>query len=74
VSTSCGERKVNEEGEGGQIRLIYFVYMYENMKPVEMVLRRERGEIKEKDGGVNLIKIVSIYINCTVIPSITNIC
>jgi hypothetical protein len=33
--------RINGEGEGGRVRLVYFVYMYENriIKPVEIVLR-----------------------------------
>jgi hypothetical protein len=36
---------VNGEGEGGQIRSLYFVYLCENItiKPIEIVLRRGEG-------------------------------
>jgi hypothetical protein len=32
---------------------MYFVYTYENrtMRPVEIILGRERGEVRENDGG-----------------------
>jgi hypothetical protein len=37
---------INGEGEGGQIWMMYLKYLYENtiMKPVEIVLRRGRGD------------------------------
>jgi hypothetical protein len=40
-----GERVNREVEEGGQIRLMYFVFMNKNwtMKPVEIVLWRGRG-------------------------------
>jgi hypothetical protein len=49
---SVGGERINREGEGGQIRLMYFVYMYEDrtVKPIEIVLRRGWQEMKENDG------------------------
>jgi hypothetical protein len=45
---------VNKEGEGGWIRSMYSVSMYEHrtMKPVEIILERKgRGGMKENNGG-----------------------
>jgi hypothetical protein len=41
-----GVGRVNGEGERGLIWLMYFLYVYENrtMKPVEIILRRGRGD------------------------------
>jgi hypothetical protein len=41
--------KVNEESKGGRIWWMHFVYMYGNstMKPVEIILRREEGDMGE---------------------------
>jgi hypothetical protein len=40
------ERRVNEDGKGGQIWLRYFAYKYEygTLKPMEIILRRGVGE------------------------------
>jgi hypothetical protein len=37
--------RLNEEGEGGRMWMVYFVYMYENrtVKSVEIVLRKGKG-------------------------------
>jgi hypothetical protein len=44
----CGE--VNREGKGLGIRLMYFVYMYENrtMKPIDVVLKKRGGANERK--------------------------
>jgi hypothetical protein len=38
---------------------MYFMYMYKSriMKPVEIVLGKAGREMRENDGGVNLIKL-----------------
>jgi hypothetical protein len=43
---------------------MYFVYVYENriMKSVEIVLRRGEGGMRDKDEGVNLIKVYCKHI------------
>jgi hypothetical protein len=44
--------KVNEEGRGGWIWLVYFQYLYERgaLKPVKVILRRGSGK-RENNGG-----------------------
>jgi hypothetical protein len=50
VGTS-GKEQAEREDEGGEIW--YFVFMYKNrtMKPVETVLRKGRGRMRDNDGG-----------------------
>jgi hypothetical protein len=52
VGTSAGGR-VSGEGEGRQIWLMFFVFVYENriMKLVEIVLRGEDGMRKNNGQG-----------------------
>jgi hypothetical protein len=40
-------------GHKERVRTMYFVLVYENrtMKPVEIVLKRGLGAMREKDGG-----------------------
>jgi hypothetical protein len=41
-----GEGRVNREGKGGQIWLMYFIYLYENntINYVEVILRMGGGD------------------------------
>jgi hypothetical protein len=41
------------KSEGGQIWSMYFVFVYENrtVKPIEIVLKKGEGEVRENDGG-----------------------
>jgi hypothetical protein len=47
-----GGQRVNGEGERGWLWSMYFIYLHENrtMKPVEILLRREWGGVKENHG------------------------
>jgi hypothetical protein len=50
---------------------MYFAFIYENrrMKPVEIVLRREKGEEGEPwRRGISLRDTVSTYVNITMYP------
>jgi hypothetical protein len=46
--------------------------MYENgtMRPVETVLRKGGGRIREKDGRVNLRYFVSTFVNVNNVPPV----
>jgi hypothetical protein len=56
---SSGMGRVNWEGEGGQISLLYFIYWYKNriMKPVEIVFRKEEEVWGRMMMGLNITKV-----------------
>jgi hypothetical protein len=60
---------MNEEGKGGEIRSVHFIYLYENrtMKPAEIILIRG-NEGNDGGGEPNQRYIVSIYGNVTMKP------
>jgi hypothetical protein len=67
---------VNKEGEGGWIRSMYSVSMYEHrtMKPVEIILERKGGGgWRRIMGAVNLTHIVGTYVNSTMNPRVQQI-
>jgi hypothetical protein len=54
-----GGGRAQRKGEGRCIWWVYFVSIYENkrVEPVEIILRREKEEKRENNGGVDLIYI-----------------
>jgi hypothetical protein len=59
-----GGGRMNGGNEGGRIWLMYFVYLYEkcNNEIHSSCFKKAGGKLREKDGGVSLIKVYCKYI------------